>query len=202
MSSQQLAVIEASHAPVVAADDPRKRNAILIKMRDPKSKYLRHFGMYPTEFALSTIGICEICFNKYKGDDTASCKVWEVKIGKDHSTSKLAQHLQHRHPEESRTITAEQVSEAQELKRIQAGAASGPMDKYMTSKDTVIKELYVRWAITNYIPFDNSQCPHFQAFCKAMYSHYKPVNSKAVLQEVTKLSLETEGTMKDVLANQ
>lgn len=57
------------------------------------SRYWKHFRVYPKSAKASTLAVCKACYAKHIGEEGVHSSVWEIKIGKSLSTSKLQQHL-------------------------------------------------------------------------------------------------------------
>jgi hypothetical protein len=155
--------------------DYNRRTVPLIKPRKVTSSVWEYFGTYPSHIAnRDGMVVCTLC--RDAGKDPMK---FEVKYGTTKSTSKMSNHLSSNHREEFLASVAQQKSK----KRPYAGEVDAMIDftkKCKKSKKDQVREAYLRWVVSDYVPLSQCDSQSFRDFMHVVDKSYENEDRKGV----------------------
>ena len=152
---------------VVVVDDEepsqkRRRTDLTRNPNAQNTKLWEHFFIFKDK-TKHELGVC----------DVEECGA-EINYGKKHSTSKLTQHLEHRHKDLWKTLQEPVI-----------GVKSKSICSFLaSSSDLSFPDALLRWIVSTYQPLSTVEHPAFRALCVSLNPRVQHISRSALTRSI------------------
>ena len=176
--------------PLTAADEAEAAERVkcaVVAMPLGRVTHRKYFKSY-ADAKYHEFVVCLLCYDQYKDSDSVSKKkLWEVKVGKKYSTSKLTTHLRNRHM----AIYKEEIALKDSAERMENYVKRGVEGKILSA--------LVKFIVMSHQPISLTTCQHFREFVSVIAPKVTFFSHETVIGEIHKEAVKHRRKLTDMV---